>query len=150
MNRIDAQKAYLERLKSARRREQRHLSDADFQVFIARFDKLIQRVETELRGLESASNPSIRTGSTDIAFATQGPTVWYYRINGVTDPFGLVNSRSLRYYSGPIVFDYLSSVIQTHVYQPPRIETAQIRSMNSNGQMHSSDIQRPMPCAHAA
>lgn len=45
---IDAQLAYLERLRKMRVRESEHLSAVDFQLFSSRFDPLIKRTEEEI------------------------------------------------------------------------------------------------------
>ena len=150
MNRIDAQKAYLERLRSMRRREERHLSVADFQVFVKRFEQLIRRVETELQALESALNTPIQTFPNGIVCTTLGPAIRYLKIGEAAYYFGPVNSHLEPQYSAQTVLDYLPSVIQKRDIQPSRIETAQIRSMNADGQLRLSDIQRPVLCAQAA
>jgi len=55
---VDARKAYLERLLSIRQREQRHLSQVDFELLISRFDPLIAKVKAQIASLESASSIS--------------------------------------------------------------------------------------------
>jgi hypothetical protein len=45
---IDAQEAYINRLKCMRQREKENLSDVDFALFTSRFDQLIAKTETEL------------------------------------------------------------------------------------------------------
>ena len=50
---VNSNKAYLERMKQLRQREKEHLSAVDFSLFVKRFDRLISKIEAELRIAEA-------------------------------------------------------------------------------------------------
>jgi hypothetical protein len=150
MNRANAKRAYLERLRSIRRREEQHLSTADFGLFITRFDQLMQRVEIELEALESASNPLIQAYPNGVFVAPEARTLHYLIIDEASAP-----SCSAYHHSEPqsligAYFNCLVSVVQRHDNRPSRIENAQIRSMNAEEPFLRSVIQRSVLCPQAA
>ncbi len=74
---ISARRIYLDRLKSMRERERRHLSAADFALFTKRFDKLIAEVEADLRqrGEEAASGNRASAVWLDMLFPVSPETM---------------------------------------------------------------------------
>ena len=54
---INARKAYLSRLQAIRSREEQHLSEVDFQLFVRGFDPLIDKVRAEVEELGLSNVP---------------------------------------------------------------------------------------------
>jgi len=57
---INPNEAYLERLMQMRQREKEHLSDVDFSLFVKRFDRLITKIETDLKLAKSVDRWSTK------------------------------------------------------------------------------------------
>jgi hypothetical protein len=150
MNHGDAKRAYLERLQSIRRREEQHLSAADFKLFIKRFDQLIRRVEIEVQALESTSNPLIQAYPNGVLLAPDARTIHYLIIDGASTPSCLAHQTSGSQSLIGAYFNCLTSVVQRHDNRPSRIESAQIRSMNAEEPFQRSVIQRSVLCPQAA
>jgi hypothetical protein len=108
---IDAHRAYLNRLRDLRQREEENLSDVDFRLFSSRFDRLIEKTQTQVDELERMHNRenltksfqcvifegSLRPGTCSMVFQLKVEPERYV-LSGVSG-FGELGARIGRVYS---------------------------------------------------
>jgi hypothetical protein len=150
MKLVEAQRAYLERLRAMRHREQQHMSKVDFEIFIKRFDDLLQRVESDLQALEANCQVAIPTQVSGVYTATYAPSIRYLTIDGSSESAPSVCPQSETFPVFVKLIEGVTSVIQKRTNHPSRIENAQISSQNASEPLRRSFIQRSVVSPQAA